>query len=180
MARKPRLDATVGSWNWLLFPGIYVFVADHDGLVGLQAWSARQRNCNQLLHWAPSHNRLLDRAVEETQRPAAYLRIPEHRTNTLRVTSRFHSLPWPGKAENGPEYFHNHPVTSNLAPNSQQADHGQSGGSIGRESNSMRNSFALKILTLKSSAIKILQTLFANPAPRKPLRGIGGGGIPQE
>jgi hypothetical protein len=50
---------------------------------------------------------------------------------------------------------------------------------MGRESNSTRNSFALKILTLKSSAIKILQTLFANPAPSKLFRGMGGGGIPQ-
>ncbi len=40
----------------------------------------------------------------------------------------------------------------------------------------MRNSFALKILTLKSSAIKILQTLFANPAPSKPFTGMGEGG----
>jgi hypothetical protein len=45
-----------------------------------------------------------------------------------------------------------------------------------RESNSSRKSFALKILTLKSSAIKILQTLFANPAPRKPFRGREEGG----
>jgi hypothetical protein len=34
----------------------------------------------------------------------------------------------------------------------------------------------LKILTSKPFAIKILQTLFANPAPRKPFRGRGGGG----
>jgi hypothetical protein len=46
---------------------------------------------------------------------------------------------------------------------------------MGRESNSTRNSFALKILTLKSSAIKILQTLFANPAPSKAFQRVGEG-----
>jgi hypothetical protein len=36
--------------------------------------------------------------------------------------------------------------------------------------------FVLKILTSKFFDIKILQTLFANPAPRKAFRGVGGGG----
>jgi hypothetical protein len=44
------------------------------------------------------------------------------------------------------------------------------------ESNSMRNSFVLKILTSKVFAIKILQIFFANPAPSKPFKGMGGGG----
>ncbi|MGB8969517.1 MAG: hypothetical protein WCC16_11990, partial [Candidatus Sulfotelmatobacter sp.] len=56
--------------------------------------------------------------------------------------------------------------------------HSQSGGSIGRELNAKRKSFALKILILKPSAIKILQTLFADPAPSKPFPDMGGGGIP--
>jgi hypothetical protein len=37
-----------------------------------------------------------------------------------------------------------------------------------------------EILTSKPSAIKILQTLFANPAPRKLFQGMGGGGLPSE
>ena len=46
-------------------------------------------------------------------------------------------------------------------------------------STSTRKSFLLKILTSKLFAIKILQTLFANPAPSKAFKGYGGGGISQ-
>src|SRR5580658_1050822 len=45
--------------------------------------------------------------------------------------------------------------------------------------NASHNSFALKILTSKLFDIKILQTVFADPAPSKASRGMGGGGVPQ-
>jgi hypothetical protein len=84
-------------------------------------------------------------------------------------------------AENGRKHFHNRrPVTSNLAPHPQLAHHGQGGGGISSETNGAHNSCALKILTSNLFAIKILQTLFANPAPSKTFRGMGGGGLPQE
>ncbi len=40
------------------------------------------------------------------------------------------------------------------------------------------NSFAVKILTSKLFAIKLLQTLFAKPAPRRILQVGRGGGYP--
>jgi hypothetical protein len=66
-------------------------------------------------------------------------------------------------------------ATSNLALHPHLAHHRQGGGSRSTESNLAHKSFALKILTSKLFAIKILQTLFANPAPSKPFRGMGGG-----
>ena len=41
-----------------------------------------------------------------------------------------------------------------------------------------RKSFKVKILTSNSYALKILQTIFATPAPVKAFRGVGGGGYP--
>jgi hypothetical protein len=82
-------------------------------------------------------------------------------------------------SRNDPKHFHNRPVTPNLAPNSRRAHHGQSGGSIGKEGNSTHNSFVLKILTLKPSAIKILPTLFVNPGPASFSEVWGEGGYPQ-
>lgn len=76
--------------------------------------------------------------------------------------------------------IHNTCVTSNLAPHRKLADHSRGAGCISSESNLRHKSFVLKILTSKLFAIKILQTLFANAAPSKPFRGMGGGGLPQK
>jgi hypothetical protein len=46
------------------------------------------------------------------------------------------------------------------------------------EDDEAHKSPVLKILTSKLFAIKILQTLFANPAPRNPFRGYVGRGVP--
>jgi hypothetical protein len=53
-------------------------------------------------------------------------------------------------------------VTPNLASNPKSAHHGRGEGSIEKSGDNGPNSFTVKILTLKPSAIKILQTLFAN------------------
>ena len=70
-------------------------------------------------------------------------------------------------------------VTSNLAVNKKKADHGQ--GVSGR--NTIREKatklFVVKILTSKALWLKILQTIFAKPAPVKAFRAGGGGGYPQ-
>lgn len=42
------------------------------------------------------------------------------------------------------------------------------------------NAFVFKILTSKIFDIKILQTLFADPAPVKAFRGWGEGGTPRK
>ena len=73
--------------------------------------------------------------------------------------------------------FHTHPVTSNLAP--EIAHHGRGEGSMGKSAYNALNSFVVKILTPKPSAIKILQTLFANPVPSKLFQGWGRGGYPR-
>jgi hypothetical protein len=78
------------------------------------------------------------------------------------------------------ENIHSHNVTSDLARAFRFVHHRQGGGGRSRACNSMRNSFVLKILTSKLFGLKILQTLFANPAPSKAFKGYGGGGIPQE
>ena len=66
-------------------------------------------------------------------------------------------------------------VTSNLDPRFQRANHGQGGGTC-KNRGAVPNSFVVKILTPKPLGLKILQTLFADPAPSKPFRGRGGGG----
>ena len=40
-----------------------------------------------------------------------------------------------------------------------------------------RNSILFKILASNSYGLKILQTLFAKPAPVKPFQGVGGRGV---
>lgn len=39
--------------------------------------------------------------------------------------------------------------------------------------------FVVKILTCKPLRLKILQSIFADPAPVKAFRGVGGGGYPK-
>jgi len=68
-------------------------------------------------------------------------------------------------------------VTSNFASQIKKADHCRRGGSTRTERRKRRKSIVLKILTCKLFAIKILQTLFANPAPIKPSE-VGGRGVP--
>ena len=41
-----------------------------------------------------------------------------------------------------------------------------------------RNSIVFKILTSNPYGLKILQTLFAKPAPVKPFQGVRGRGVP--
>jgi hypothetical protein len=67
-------------------------------------------------------------------------------------------------------------VTSNLAIHKKKADHGQgvSGTSIPREK--AHKFFVIKILTSNSLRLKILQSIFANPAPVKAFKRVGGGG----
>jgi hypothetical protein len=69
-------------------------------------------------------------------------------------------------------------VTSDLAINKKKADHGQgaSGKNITREK--ATKFFASKILTSKPLGLKILQSIFAEPAPVKAFRGWGEGGYP--
>lgn len=70
-------------------------------------------------------------------------------------------------------------VTSNLDPEIQRADHRQGGGGTQPILQKARKCFQLKILTSNSYRLKILQTIFADPAPVKAFRGVGEGGIPQ-
>jgi hypothetical protein len=67
-------------------------------------------------------------------------------------------------------------VTSDLALNFWKADNDQGGGGAPDYHRTHRKFFVIKILTSNSLALKILQTLFAEPAPVKPFRGVGGGG----
>lgn len=67
-----------------------------------------------------------------------------------------------------------HPrVTSNLAMPSKRADHVPADGSIEREHEKARKSFVVKILTSNPLGLKILQGLFAEPAPVKAFKGGG-------
>ena len=75
------------------------------------------------------------------------------------------------------ENIHSYDVTSDLARPFRFVHHRQGGGGRSRASESTGNSFVLKILTSKLFALKILQTIFANPAPSKAFRGMGGGGV---
>jgi hypothetical protein len=71
-------------------------------------------------------------------------------------------------------------VTSDLAREFHKADHcqGESGPRTTRYK--ARKFFEIKILTSHPSALNILQTIFANPAPVKAFKGVGGGGIPRK
>jgi len=71
-----------------------------------------------------------------------------------------------------------HHVTSNLDPETQRADHRQGGGGIQPTLQKARKFFQLKILTSNPYGLKILQTVFADPAPVKAFQGVGGGGVP--
>jgi len=51
-------------------------------------------------------------------------------------------------------------------------------GFVRRMHEPTRNSFIFKILTSKPLGLKILQTIFANPAPVAAFRGLAGGGYP--
>jgi hypothetical protein len=70
-------------------------------------------------------------------------------------------------------------VTSNLDPGIQTADDRQGGGSARRNPEPDSNSFVLRIMTSKLLGLKILQTIFANPAPVAAFSGWGRGGTPQ-
>ena len=67
-------------------------------------------------------------------------------------------------------------VTSNLDPRIQKADHPQRGSGSSSDGEKSRNSFVLKILTYKPLGLKILQAIFADPAPVAAFRGVVGGG----
>jgi hypothetical protein len=69
-------------------------------------------------------------------------------------------------------------VTSDLDPRIQTADHCLGGGGARRNREPGSNSFVPKILTPKPLGLKILQTIFANPAPVAAFKGVGGGGYP--
>ena len=69
-------------------------------------------------------------------------------------------------------------VTSNLDPEIQRADHRQGGGGATKKRDRAPKSFIVKILTSNSLQLKVLQSIFANPAPVKPFRGRGDGGYP--
>ena len=74
--------------------------------------------------------------------------------------------------------FHSQRVTSALAVYLQLAHHCQGKGSRVSPGKNARKSFVVKILTPKPLALKILQTIFAKPAPSKLFRGWGRGGTP--
>ena len=73
-----------------------------------------------------------------------------------------------------------HPdVTSDLDAKNQRADHRQGGGGAIGNRERGANSFVVKILTSKPLGLKILQTIFAKPAPVAAFRGVGAGGYPE-
>jgi hypothetical protein len=67
-------------------------------------------------------------------------------------------------------------VTSNLALHKKKADHGQGVSGISIIGEKANKSFVIKILTSKPLRLKILQSIFVDPAPVKAFRGWGGGG----
>ena len=77
-----------------------------------------------------------------------------------------------------PSRFPQPNVTANLDPGIQIADHCLGGGGARRNREPGHNSFVLKILTSNPLGLKILQTMFANPAPVAAFKGVGGGGYP--
>jgi hypothetical protein len=70
-------------------------------------------------------------------------------------------------------------VTPNLASTGQRADDVQGGGGSNSDRDDGSKYFGIKILTSKPLGLKILQTIFANPAPVAAFRGGGGRGYPQ-
>ncbi len=67
-------------------------------------------------------------------------------------------------------------VTSDLAPSSEKVDHCQGGGGARDSRKKSTKSFVVKIVTSKPLGLKILQRLFANPAPVVPFPGVREGG----
>jgi len=65
-----------------------------------------------------------------------------------------------------------------LPPARKQVDYGQGGGGIDKYRDIGLKFFVVKILTSNFFDIKILQTLFADPAPVKAFGGWGEGGYP--
>jgi len=76
-------------------------------------------------------------------------------------------------------FFHNPTVTSALDLNFQRADHRQGGSGINRNLGEASNSCLFKILTSNPYVLKILQSIFAEPAPVKAFRRGGGRGYPK-
>ena len=68
-------------------------------------------------------------------------------------------------------------MTCNLAAVAKRADDSRGGGGTDKCRGRGSNSLVVKILTSKLFDIKILQTLFADPAPVKAFRGWGGRGV---
>jgi hypothetical protein len=62
-------------------------------------------------------------------------------------------------------------VTSNLDLNWKKADHRQGDSGTCQASQEGCKFFVIKILTCNSLRLKILQTIFADPAPVKPFKG---------
>jgi hypothetical protein len=69
-------------------------------------------------------------------------------------------------------------VTSNLALHKKKADHGQGVSGTSFPGENTHKFFVIKILTSNPLRLKILQSIFANPAPVKAFSGWGGGGTP--
>jgi len=69
-------------------------------------------------------------------------------------------------------------VTSDLAFEKKTADHGQGVSGTRDALAASTKFFVVKILTPKPLGLKILQTVFAEPAPLKAFRGWGEGGYP--
>jgi hypothetical protein len=74
--------------------------------------------------------------------------------------------------------IHNSVVTSNLAPNPKLARSCQRRTGCREPDRPTPKSNILKILTSKLFDIKILPTVFANPAPSETFTRAGGGGYP--
>ena len=69
-------------------------------------------------------------------------------------------------------------MTSDLDAEFRKADHRHGEWAKRKISESRCNSIAFKILTSNPYALKILQTIFAEPAPVKAFRGGWGRGVP--
>jgi hypothetical protein len=69
-------------------------------------------------------------------------------------------------------------VTYNLASAPQSRDHKRRQADYGQRHQPAPKPCVIKILTSNPWRLKILQTLSANPAPVKPFKAQGGGGIP--
>ena len=76
------------------------------------------------------------------------------------------------------QVFHSRPVTSELAPTQKKADHGQGVSGTGIPLQEASKFFVIKVLTSNPLGLKILQSIFAEPAPVKTFREGGGRGVP--